>query len=134
MHQDDFFRLCDVSKIPLGSASSASLACTSLFLCGKPVMDTASSATISTDGVWIEPGFSISSKTLPKAADGGAGGTAGASGGNGANGLSAPNINLSANKLMMTSGDSVEYLSKGQDGGNGGNGIQGQNNMVGWVN
>ena len=78
-------------------------------------------------------GFSVSSKTFPKAADGGAGAAAGASGGNGANGLSAPNINLSANKLMMTSGDSVEYLSKGQDGGNGGNGMQGQNNMVGWV-
>ena len=67
---------------------------------------------------------------MGKAADGASGGAAGASGGNGANGLSAPNINIVANKMMLTSTDSVQYFSKGQDGGNGGNGKEGANNMV----
>jgi len=121
--------LCDVAQIPLGSAPTAKMSCNMLFLCGSPSIDGAS-ASITTDSLWIGQGTSISNKPLPKGAKGQDATAPGASGLNGGNGKNAPNIQISADKLMPTSGNSLQYISKGGDGGDGGNGMKGQDNMA----
>ena len=117
---------CDFSLLSLGEALT--IECSLAFICKQNTIST-NDVTITTDQIWIELGASITNPDLSPGGNGADGTTDGQSGSAGEVGKNAPNLSITANRLMETSDKNLQFVSKGGDGGNGGNGHEGRNNM-----
>ena len=124
-HQD----ICDLSAIELITPGSPiSLDCQMMFACGEIIVD-ANGFNIVAESLFLGDNTRIENVKPPKAENGADGVEPGENGKDGAPGLPAFNMTLTIKSLMLTSDQSISFVSEGGDGGNGGKGQEGKSNM-----